>query len=219
MTVHVPLPNTRTVDQLSTNAPTESDDCTVCASLTVLLDITHGFVGPRHPSDDAAWVAWFRRLAGRQYGPLLIRHNVYRAWTHPDMKRAFNRRGLAAPDVEYRYGVTWGTVKDRLQNGWSTLLAVDYSVLRQGHAPIGSYSFDGGHLLPLRHAANDGGRIWTADGDSLLDGRDIPGATPGNYPEAWVQARFADFREAAGKFGSPQPGDGRAVVIFVRRHI
>lgn len=219
MTQHVPLPNTRTIDQLQTNAPTESDDCTVASSLTVMLDVSHGFVGPRHPSDDEEWVAWFRRLAGKSYGALRIRRNVYRAWRHPDLKRAFSRRGLTPPDVEYVFACPWQEVKRRLMNGWSVLLAVDYGVLRRGHAPIGSLTFNDGHLLPLRHASKDAGRYWTADGDSLLDGRDIPGPTPGNYPEAWVQAKLADFREAAGKFGDPAPGTNKATVIFVRRHI
>src|SRR5215831_13261733 len=95
--MHVPLPNTRTVDQLSTGAPTGSDDCTVCSSLTVMLDVSHGAAGPRHPADEAEWVAWFRRLAGKEAGSLKIRRNVYRAWRHPDMARAFTRRGMHAP--------------------------------------------------------------------------------------------------------------------------
>lgn len=200
---------TKLLTQLDNGAPTAGDDCSVMTLLNAVRVITDGRVGPQRHSEVKEWVADVRHWAGKPTGGLLFRADTFQAYQHPTLAARLQREGFRMR-AEYQRSITWSALTARLKAGWLCHLAVDYGVLRAGKAPSGSVTFRGGHsLLLMRHGIMPVGVV--RDGDPLFDGRRK------GIPDGWTDARLADFRLAAGRWGAIPPGVGKATAIFVKR--
>lgn len=215
----VPYPSgglPRLVTQLGTGSPTAGDDCGAVAPVNAVLLLSGGKVGPQDPSEDKDWVALMRGLGHNITGPMLVRGDTTEALNSPTLDKAFKSAGLPGIVATYYHHLSWNAMKQHLRKRHVVLLAVKHSVLIAGKAPVGSLTFQGGHLLALAGLRNVGGRVWVNDGDSLFDGRAIPGPTPGRYPDGYQEARLPEFRKAAARFGTKPPGLGKATCIVVK---
>jgi hypothetical protein len=212
--------------QLGTGSPTASDDCAAVTVCNVMLVLSHGKVGPKRQSEVAQWVHTVRvwggapltlaqaKARGRDNAGMLLRGEVLRAYRSAGMSQAFSRAGLPAPRASYYWRADWKAVPTALANGYVIHLPVMYGVLRAGDAPIGSLTFSDGHSIALSGYRNYRRQVYGAEGDPLLDGRFIPGPTPGHYPDGWQTVRVPWFAKAASAWTGVK---GQTTFIAVRR--
>jgi hypothetical protein len=226
------------ITQLRSGSGTEGSDCGYSGDLNEIAEASNGRVGvdfpiPSYPDPQSpgSWVQYLRRITGNRTGPAMVRGDVYEALISQQIRQAFRSNGLPPPLVEYKYGIPFGDIRLFLSanRSHSVLLAINYGVAREDGCPVGSMSFSGGHIVMLtgaeRRRVRQGKRYvkrWkTVMGDSLMDGRSMPGG--GRYPKGWLITRLYAYRRAAGRFGTaldgtPRPiGENRAVAIFITR--
>lgn len=231
--------------QLRTGSGTEGADCACVGACNVDCMSSKGKVGPvlqngppsRFWDTVAGWVRRIRRIANNQSGPMMVRGDLFEYLNSDAHRQMFRDAGLRPPTATYQYGIEFWKIRKWLSDSddHAVLLAIDYSVARADGCPVGSNTFGGGHIVMLTGAqrrrvrtVSRSGRIryplrWkTVMGDSLMDGRAMPGG--GHYGKSWQIVRLYKYRRAAGAFGtapngSPRPiGKGRAVAIFVERN-
>lgn len=232
--------------QLKSGSGTEGSDCGVVSPINLIDWGSRGKVGPqllngkprpaRDPKSLASWVKYLRKIANRIRGAMMVYGDTYQALNSEQVRDAFRAAGLEPLKVYYRYGLEWGELRKWLQDkDHAALVAINYRVARADGALVGSMTFNGGHLVPfvgmqkrpvqIRNKKTGRLRrvlVWkTLNGDSLFDGRTMPGA--GKAPSGWSIARFYRYRRAAGAFGTgpnnePRPiGFGRCIAILVER--
>jgi hypothetical protein len=204
------LPELKT--QLRTGSGTEDKDCGPATVVNLILWASDGKVGPKNQHEMGAWVKLVRRWARNSNAPFRLRRDALRAYKHPELAYRFKKAGLKPLSATYYFDIRWSTLaKYVVHNG--VHLAVDYGILRQGKAPMGSPTFNGGHSLAMIGGSKPAGShyLFTNVGDPLFDGRRK------SIPDGYQYTRMFNYREAAGKFGSFPPGGGKATCVVVRK--
>lgn len=126
-------------------------------------------------------------------------------------ERVFEAVGM----VEGADYVMWNKVPDaqlidKIVDGWRCVVFVDYGVMIDGFAPVGSLTYRGIHAIGIQNRFR---RVW--DHDPLFDGRTrhVPGHGKVTYPFGRQPARLQTIREAAAAFAGEGLVEGYAVRI------
>ena len=206
--------------QLDSGAPTAPADCSVVTLENAVKWASDGKVGPIKgvpamlPQSQRSWAAEVRKWAGVTANRGLLFHTeTFRAYKSVELAKLFRAAGLQPPVVEFAGNVGWGEVGRRLKAGQAVHLAIDYGVLRNSPVPVNSLTFSGGHSVLLVGFMREHYHQHTWYGDPLADGRRA------GIQKGWQDERLLNFRAAAGAFGNPHPGAGRADCIFVHKAV
>lgn len=126
-------------------------------------------------------------------------------------RRVFEEMGM----VENTDYVIWNKAPeqeflDMIAEGWRCVVFVDYGVMIDGFAPVGSLTYRGIHAIGVQYRFR---RVW--DYDPLFDGRTrrVPGHGKVTYPFGRQPARLQTIRAAASAFAGEGKVEGYAVRI------